>query len=374
LTIPTSRSPALVHDWLTGMRGGERVLEALLKLLPDAPIYTLFHFEGSVSPSIEQRDIHTSGLQRLPGIRGNYRRFLPLFPRAVESFDLDAHDLIVSTSHCVAKGAIPPPGSFHVCYCHTPMRYAWDQQRAYFPESGSPIGRLRDWMLSRLRQWDVRTADRVDLYVANSHFVADRIRHYYKRDSIVVHPPVDVDFYTPGSASDDKPYCLMVSALAPYKRVDLAIEACEKAGVELRIVGTGPEQPRLERLAGPGTRFLGRVSGEELRELFRGSLCLLQPGIEDFGITSVEALACGRPVVALGIGGILDIVESGVHGVLYDVPEDASALAAAIDNCARIGLNETSLRKQAEQFSTRLFQDRMASVFEEHLPNHRRGS
>ena len=349
------------------MRGGEGVLEGLLELLPGAPIYTLFHFPGSVSEVIEARQIRPSYLQAMPGIRGNYRRFLPLFPGAIERFDLAGHDLVVSTSHCVAKGAIPPPGARHVCYCHTPMRYAWDQQRAYFPESRAPTAKLRDWVLSRLRAWDVRTADRVHHYVANSRFVADRIQRYYGRESTVVHPPVDIEFFTPGAGSPDR-YCLMVSALAPYKRIDLAIAACASAGLELRVVGTGPEEARLSRLAGAGTRLLGRVSKSELRDLMRGALCLLQPGIEDFGITAVESLACGRPVVALGTGGVLDIVENGVHGVLYDVPEDPSALAAAIDKCTVMSFNEASLRKQAEQFSIRLFKDRMASVFEEQAP------
>ena len=216
---PMSAAPpelrvALVHDWLTGMRGGEMVLENLAGLFPDAPIFTLFHFPGSVSAAIESHPIHTSFLQRAPGIRNNYRRYLPLFPAAIEEFDLTAYDLILSSSHCVAKGVIPSPDGWHVCYCHTPMRYAWDQEHVYFPRRTGVGARVRGLVLSGLRSWDVSSASRVNLYVANSGFVARRIRNYYGRDAEVIHPPVDVDFFTPGPSAE-KGNCLMVSALAP---------------------------------------------------------------------------------------------------------------------------------------------------------------
>lgn len=361
---------ALVHDWLTGMRGGEKVLKALGSLWPEAPIFTLFHFPGSVSSDIESHPIHTSFLQRAPGIRRHYRRYLPLFPAAIEDFDLSGFDIIVSTSHCVAKGAIPPPGAYHLCYCHTPMRYAWDQEHAYFPRRRGPMARLRGLVLAWLRAWDAASAARVDDFVANSSFVAHRIRRYYGRSAQVIHPPVEVDYFTPGEGAGQE-YCLVVSALAPYKRLDLAIAACEGLGVELRIVGDGPETRRLARLGGPRTRLLGRVAPEELRSLYRGALCLLQPGVEDFGIAAVEALACGTPVVALGRGGILDIVEDGTHGVLYDDGEDPEALATAIDKARQIRFNKMNLRNRAEGFATATFVERLRSYLARRLSDWR---
>jgi glycosyltransferase involved in cell wall biosynthesis len=361
---------ALVHDWLTGMRGGEKVLEQLAALYPEAPIFTLFHFRGSVSAALESHPIHTSFLQRAPGIRRGYRRYLPLFPAAIEDFDLSGFDLVISSSHCAAKGIVPPPDGRHVCYCHTPMRYAWDQEHAYFPRRRGMTARLRALTLTALRAWDAAAAARVDLFIANSSFVARRIRSYYGRDAAVVPPPVDVDFFTPAppagasgapgaTAPRDGAYALMVSALAPYKRVDLAISACAQAGIELRIVGEGPERERLERLAGRGTRLLGRVGDEALRDLYRGARFLLQPGVEDFGIASVEALSCGTPVVAAARGGVLDVVEDGRHGVLYDDRRGSEALGEAIDKALRMGLNPLDLRSRAESFAASNFVDRV---------------
>jgi glycosyltransferase involved in cell wall biosynthesis len=369
----TTPRAALVHDWLTGMRGGEKVLDICAELLPEAPIYTLFHFPDSLDPSLERRDIRTSFLQHPARWVPNYRYLLPLYPRAIESFDLTAFDLIVSTSHCVAKGAIRRPDATHICYCHTPMRYVWDQQREYFPNRRGPLAAIRDRLLDRLRRWDVATAPRVDQYIANSTFVAERIRRNYGRDSIVVHPPVDVDFFTPAERSDApqgaEEYALVVSALAPYKRVDVAIEACARAGIRLEIVGTGPEHDRLKALAGNDVEFLGWQEPDRLRDLYRHATCLLQPGIEDFGIAPVEALACGCPVVARGRGGVLDIVEPDRHGVLYDGEAQAEALAVAIDKCRELRFNFMDLRERAHRFSAQRFRDQMSKLLLE--ANHR---
>jgi len=384
LTDPLAgRRTALVHDWLTGMRGGEKVLEALCSLFPGAPIYTLFHFAGSVSPAIEAHPIAASFLQRLPGLRAHYRRYLPLFPAAIEEQDLAGFDLVVSSSHCVAKGVLPPPGAFHLCYCHTPMRYAWDQEHAYFPRRRGAVARLRSLALSRLRTWDAASAARVDLFVANSRFVARRIHRYYGRPEEaveVVPPPVEVDFFTPGEAAvgdREDAYCLAVSALAPYKRLEVAIAACARLGLPLRIVGDGPERRRLEAVAGTGARLLGHVTPERLRELYRGALCFVQPGVEDFGIAAAEALACGTPVVAAGRGGVLDIIEDGRHGVLYD-PEagtgEAAALATAIDRARGIRFNTLDLRGRAEGFSAGRFTERIRSILVRHLVPSRPGA
>lgn len=365
---------ALVHDWLTGMRGGEKVLESLVDLFPGAPIYTLFHFPGSVSAKLEDRPVHTSFLQRAPGIRRHYRRYLPLFPAAIEDFDLAGYDLVVSTSHCVAKGAIPAPGAFHVCYCHTPMRYAWDQEHAYFPRRRGWVARARNAVLSRLRTWDVASAPRVDLFVANSSFVAQRIRRYYGRTAEVIPPPVDTERFAPDGTEKppEAPYALAVSALVPYKRIDLASAACAEAGLPLVVVGTGPELERLRRTDGDGTRFAGWVESEELSRLYRGATCFVQPGVEDFGIAAVEALASGTPVVALGRGGILDIVEDGRHGVLYrprdeDPRSQVAALRQAVDKARQIRFNKLDLRQRAENFSTRHFQRSFLALLDTRL-------
>ena len=370
---------ALVHDWLTGLRGGEKVLAAIAEHYPEAPIFTLLHVPGSVGEAIESHPIHTSFLQRAPAVARRYRHYLPLFPSAIEDFDLGAFDLILSTSHCVAKGVVPAPGAYHLCYCHTPMRYAWDLEHTYFPRRRGAVARLRQLVLTALRAWDAAATPRVDGFLANSRFVAERIARYYGRSAEVVPPPVDVDFFDRDESDDDGreddagDYCLVVTALAPYKRVELAIAACERLGIELRIVGTGPERRRLEGLAGPRTRFLGRVDDDALRRLYRGARLFLQPGIEDFGISSVEALACGTPVVAAGLGGVCDIVDDGVHGLLYETSHAADpesqldALSAAIDKSRRMGFNDSKLRARARSFSHQRFTDRFLSSLSRRL-------
>lgn len=378
-TLPSGLRVALVHDWLTGLRGGEKVLEALATLAPEAPIHTLLHVPGSAGPQLEARTIRTSFVQRLPGARRGYRRYLPLFPAAIEDFDLGDFDLILSSSHCVAKGVIPAPHAVHVCYCHSPMRYAWDQEHVYFPRRRGLVARIRNLLLSRLRTWDVASSARVDLFVANSHFVAERIRRYYGREAEVVPPPVDVEAFGPSTrdnADGTMPYaesrapegrCLVVAALAPYKRVEVAIAACEQLGLGLDIVGGGPEQHALERRAGTGCRFHGRVDDATLQRLYREALCFVQPGVEDFGIAAVESLASGTPVVARGLGGVVDIVDDGVHGVLYDLPrsgaarglDEETALREAIDKCRGIRFNSLELQSRARAFSHDAFVDRM---------------
>lgn len=331
------------------MRGGEKVLEVLCDLLPAAPIYTLFHFPGTVSATIEGHPIVTSSLQRAPFARRAYRYYLPLFPRAIERLRPPADcDLVVSSSHCVAKGAIKPAGARHLCYCHTPVRYAWDQRAEYFSARG-PLALVRGYFLDRLRAWDAATAGRVDTYVANSTFVAERIRRYYGREALVVHPPVDVRHFTPDDGPRE-PFALFVSALAPYKRIGDAAEACRRLGLELRVVGTGPERRRLERL-GDTVKLLGRVDDDTLRSLYRRALCFVQPGVEDFGISSAEALACGCPVVARGEGGVLDIVEHGRHGLLVPPAGGVEALADAIDKIRELRFNSLDLRQRAECFA-----------------------
>jgi len=349
------------------MRGGEKVLLSLARLFPDAPIFTLLHVKGSVAPELEARDIRTSFVQRLPGIATRYRYYLPLFPAAAQSLDLAGYDLVVSSSHCAAKGVRPAPGALHLCYCHTPMRYVWDRYDDYFgPGRAALLTRLLVRpVAARLRAWDVRTAARVDRFAANSAWVKDRIRRYYGRDSVVIPPPVDTAFFTPG---DDRPgaYDLVVSALAPYKRLDLVLDAYRGTGRPVRIVGTGPEEARLRALAPPGASFLGRVDDEELRELYRGCRAVLMPGVEDAGIVPLEALACGRPAVVFGQGGGAETVEHGRTGLVFHEPT-AAALRAAVSTLETTPFDRLALRARAEAHRLEVFEERVRSFVDDAL-------
>ena len=351
---------ALVHDWLTGRRGGEKVLEVLAEIFPSAPIYTLFHFPGSQIPEIEKRAIRTSFLQRLPLLRGHYRHYLPLFPLAAELFDLQSFDLVVSSSHCTAKGVIPGPDALHVSYVHSPVRYAWNQYFAYFgPGKLGPASRfVIPPMIHRLRTWDVASSARVDRFIANSRAVAGRIEKYYRRTAEVVHPPVDTDFFTLPSSEPERKYFLVVTALVPYKRIDLAVAACNLRGYPLKIVGDGPDYRALRKSAGPSVEFLGAVEGTDLRRLYQEATAYLMPGEEDFGISAVEAQACGTPVVALGRGGVLETVRPGETGLYF---EDATpaGLAGALDKCRVMNFNKASLRAHALTFSRGVFREKM---------------
>lgn len=344
---------AVVHDWLNGMRGGEKVLEELLPLLPDPTIFTLFHVPGAVSPEIERYPIRASFLDRLPFARGRYRQLLPLFPRAVESFDLSGFDLVVSSSHCVAKGAVAPEGVPHLCYCHTPVRYAYDQFDVYFPRERTRLWALKKAQIGRLREWDQATAGRPTRYLANSSAVAERIRRHYGRPASVVPPPVDVEFFT-GSERPRSEFLLAVGSLVPYKRYDAAIEAARRLGRPLVLVGKGPEEERLRALAPPSVRFLEDLDREALRELYRTCHAFVQPGEEDFGISLVEALACGAPVAALARGGALDTVVERVNGAFAAAPTGES-LAEAIGRLGESRLGYTEIRATALPFSRERF-------------------
>jgi glycosyltransferase involved in cell wall biosynthesis len=356
---------AIVHDWLTGMRGGEKVLEAICELYPDATLFTLVHVPGSVSEIIERHPIRTSFVQRLPRPGRLYRHYLPLYPAAVELFDLDGYDLVISSSHCAVKSVIPPGHARHVCYCHSPMRYAWDQFDAYFgPDQVGPMkSRLMRPVMAALARWDRATAGRVHTFVANSGYVAGRIRRYYNRGSTVVYPPVDTEFYRPDPGrAHSGAGALVVSALVPYKRLDLAIDACRIAGVPLRIVGQGPEDARLRKLAGSrDVEFLGWRSNEEIRTLYQSSAVVLLTGVEDFGIVPVEAQACGTPVVALGQGGALETVVDGLTGMLV-ADADAGQFAAAIRRIVDSEPDRAAIRQHAERFSKATFQNAFAAV------------
>ena len=351
---------ALVHDWLSGQRGGEKVLEALAEVFPEAPIYTLFHFAGSQAEAIEKKVIRTSFLQRMPFLKKHYRWYLPLFPLAAELFDLQGYDLVISSSHCAAKGIIPRPDALHVCYIHSPVRYAWNQYQAYFSrEKLSFFSRgLIPPLIQYVRQWDVTSSARVDHFIANSRCVARRVEKYYRRTAEVIHPPVDTDFFRPADTETDRTYDLIVSALVPYKMIDLAIAAYNRAGWPLKIVGSGPEDRNLRRLAGPGVEFLGPQGGEDLLRLYRNARALVLPGEEDFGIATLEAQACGTPVIAYGRGGSLETVVEGRTGVFFSELKPDSLLEA-LDKFRSLEFNKAALRGQAQRFSRHIFKEKI---------------
>jgi glycosyltransferase involved in cell wall biosynthesis len=351
---------AIVHDWLTGRRGGEKVLELLLELYPDATVYTLLHIPGTTGPRIESHPIRTSFIQKLPAVKRHYRWYLPLFPRAIESLDLSEFDLVLSSSHCAAKGAVPRKGAVHICYCHTPMRYVWDRFEDYFG-NGWKSRFVYGPAASRLRRWDRISARRVDHFVANSRYVAARIRDYYGREAeAIIPPPVDTDFFTPAARGTEPPgeHFLIVSALVPYKRIELALEAFRHRPEPLLVVGVGSSEERLRKLAPPNVRFLGWLPDEEVRRLYRGARATILPGVEDFGIVPLESLASGTPVVAFGVGGVLDTVRDGETGVLFEEPRAAS-LSHAIDRVSGLRFNRESLRNWALGFSRDRFLDEM---------------
>jgi glycosyltransferase involved in cell wall biosynthesis len=352
---------ALVHDWLTGMRGGEKCLEVLCQAFPQASLYTLIHRRGSTSPAIEAMTIRTSPLQHVPGVFRHYQHLLPVMPLAAATWKPRNVDLVVSLSHCVAKSVQPPPGVPHVCYCFTPMRYAWQGREAYLESwTNRPIRRaLARTLLDRLKNWDRATSQRVTHFVAISRTIRERIALCYHRDSVIIPPPVDTQFYTPALTSNRDDFYLVVSALVPYKRIDQAVAACTRLGRELVVIGKGPERARLEAMAGPSVRFLGWQPDEVIRDHYRRCRALLFPGEEDFGIVPVEAMACGAPVIALGRGGAAETVDPSV-GRLYDTPT-ASALASAVEaweaeDCPH---DPVLARRRAEAFAIPVFRSQI---------------
>jgi len=363
---------ALVHDWLTGMRGGEKCLDVLCRSFPRATLYTLIHRRGSLSPAIESMAIRTSPLQRIPRVFRYYRQLLPFMPLAARAWRLKNVDLVISLSHCVAKSVIAPAGIPHVCYCFTPMRYAWHARETYLEAwSDRPIKRtLARWMLAQLREWDRATASRVTHFVAISDTVRQRVADCYGRDSRVIQPPVDVDFYTPAPENRprDEAY-LVVSALVPYKRIDQAVAACTISGRRLIVIGEGPERARLEASAGPTVQFLGWQSDEVIREQLQRCRALLFPGEEDFGIVPVEALACGAPVIALGRGGAAETIDETV-GRTYPEPS-STALLSAISGWEDQGCphDPVRARRRALAFAIPLFRARLLDFLAEVVTN-----
>ena len=370
---------ALVHDWLTGMRGGEKALERIARLHPGAPIFTLVWKRGAVSEALESHPIHTSFLQRLPRAADAYRWYLPLFPAAIEAFDLSGYDVVISTSHAVAKGVRKAPGAFHLCYVHTPMRYVWDLESQYFPPGRFPWP--ASWYVrrtcARLRAWDVATAHRPDALLTNSAHVAERIRRHWGRDAEVIYGPADVARFRP--AHGPRTYDLLAGAFAPSKRGDLAVRACAAQGRKLVVAGSGPQAGALRRLAGPDVEFRGWVSDEELATLYAGARALLFPGEEDMGLMPIEAMASGCPVIAYGRGGALETVGRGAmpealarveSGGVATVPggvlfgsQTVEGLTEAIRHFETERFDPDALHEHARPFSVEAFDRRFQDAF-----------
>jgi glycosyltransferase involved in cell wall biosynthesis len=359
---------AIVHDWLNGMRGGEKVLEALLELYPDSTIYTLFYERGAVSSSIARRRIITSWMDRLPGVYRFYRNLAPLFPAAVRSLKLERFDLVISSSHAAAK-CVDPRGARHISYCHTPMRYIWDAADDYRlgPIRRAALGCVRN----RLRNWDRETSGRVDHFIANSRFVRERIRRCYSRDAAVIPPPVDTEFFTlPQAGSHREEFYLAAGALVPYKRVDVIVNAFNQSRKPLVIAGIGPEMQSLKKIAASNIKFLGRVDDFQLRDLYRRARGLVFAAREDFGIVPVEAQSCGCPVIAYEAGGALETVQDGVSGIFFP-RQTAEDIARAVEVFEGMRWSPERVRLCTEDFTREKFKARIQTFSDESLDRKR---
>jgi glycosyltransferase involved in cell wall biosynthesis len=361
---------ALVHHWLVGMRGGEKVLAALCRLFPQADIFTLVYRPEDICETITRHRVTTSWIQKLPLATRHYGQYLPLLPLAIEQFDLSDYDLAISSDASVAKGVLTRPETCHICYCHSPLRYAWSAYHTYLEAVSSRLKRcLIPFFLNYLRLWDVSAANRVDYFVANSRNVANRIWKYYRREASVVYPPVEVLGFPVSTQSED--YYLAVGQWVPYKRFDLAIDAFNALRRPLWVVGEGPEGSRLKRRAQSHIRFLSRVSDSQLRTMLSQCRALVFPGEEDFGMIIPETHACGRPAIALARGGALETVIPGVNGVLFR-EASATALKAAVLHFESIEsqLNPQEIRVSAERFKEDLFFEKMSAFVAEKLAEH----
>ena len=353
-------SVGLVHDYLLVMRGAERTFAAIADCFPEAPIYTLLYDEEGTGRAFRGRAMHTSYLQRLGLRQKGFRRLLPLFPRAVERLPVGEHDLVVSSSSAFAHGVRAREDAVHVCYCYTPFRYAWYERDRALEESPRLLRPLLGRSLARIRRWDLRASRRPAHYIAISELSRQRIADCWGRESRVVHPPVEVDRFT---AAEPQDFFLVVTELVRHKRVELALEAARRAGVPIKVVGTGPDLPRLAGLYRSKVEFMGRIDDQELADLYSRARALILPNIEEFGIAAVEAQAAGRPVVAVNAGGASETVIDGQTGVLVP-PGDVAALAEALTATDFDGFSADGIQANAARFSTARFKERLMRELE----------
>jgi glycosyltransferase involved in cell wall biosynthesis len=374
---PTSRpygglKVALVHDYLNQYGGAERVLEELHTLFPSAPVYTSMYWPQKMSPTIRGLDVRTSFMQRLPMVTRNHQPFLLLYPLAFESFDLSEFDVVISNSSAFCKGVVTHPGTLHICYCLTPMRWVWNYHAYVDRERLGFMARMvLPAAISQLRAWDVATAQNVDRFLTISRTVSSRVHKYYRRESTVIYPPVNCDaFALPPQPVGD--YYLVVARLMPYKRIDLAVDAFSRLGIPLKIVGRGRDEAGLRGRAGRNVEFVGHVADAELKQLYARCRGFVFPGEEDFGIAPLEANASGRPVIAYAAGGALDTVADGQTGVLFE-RQQVDSLIDAVRRAENIAWNPVELRQHARAFDRQVFRDRLLSFVGESVAAHAAG-
>jgi glycosyltransferase involved in cell wall biosynthesis len=357
---------ALVHYWLVGMRGGEKIVERLCEIFPDIDIYTLIYNKDKVSNVINSKNIYTSSIQKKPFAKKHHQIYLPFMPVAVEQFDLSGYDIVISSESGIAKGVLTKPETCHFCYCHTPMRYLWNMYFDYL--NNEKIGFLKrkfiEAFFNYLRVWDFATASRVDYFISNSDNVRKRILKYYKRESRVIYPPIPVNDFIFSDKKEE--YYLAVSQLVSYKRIDLAVEAFNSLGKELIIIGDGPEKKKLIKRAAKNIKFLGWQDDKVLKEYYSKARAFIFPGEEDFGITPVEAQASGTPVIGYGKGGLLETVIDGATGVFF-YSQDASSLTEAVGRFEKVkdGMDSERMRENARRFDTSIFENQIKSFIME---------
>ena len=354
---------AIVHYWLLSMRGGEKVIEALCELFPQADLFTHVYDPDGMSDAIKAHNVRTTFIQKLPAAKKLYKKYLPLMPMALEELDLRDYDLVISSEAGPAKGVITRPDSLHVCYCHSPMRYIWDHYHIYRENAGMMTRLFMSTFSPSLRAWDVTTAARVDHFIANSGFVAKRIRKFYRREATVIHPPVAVERFSVANRPGE--FYLCAGQLVRYKRIDLAVEAFSRTGRRLLVAGTGEEAASLKKRAAPNVEFLGRQSDTELQALMENCRALIFPGEEEFGIVPVEVMACGRPIIAYGAGGILETAVEGKTAVFFR-EQTVDALNAAVDQFEdrESRFNPRDIRARADLFTTSVFKQRFSAFIE----------
>ncbi len=352
---------AIVHDWLTNMGGAEQVVINFKEVYKEAPIYTTFYNPNKLDDKLKNIEVKTSHLQKKKMVE-NHKKYFPLMPIAFEKFDLNEYDVVISSSSSCAKGVLTKPGSIHICYCHTPMRYAWEKRDEYTQGMGKLKKKLVEILCHYMRIWDVSSSNRVDYFIANSTEVQKRIKKHYKRDSIVINPPVRCNMFNISETDGD--YYLVLSRLVGYKRFDLAVQACSELGKKLVVIGEGPEREKLEKLANENVTFLGRQPDEVVKKYMSECKALLFPGEEDFGIVPVEAQSCGRPVIAYGKGGVLDSVIDGKTGIFFK-EQTVDSVKRAIEKFETMKFDKEEIRKHALKFDENVFQEKIRKFVEE---------